>query len=104
MLRVFSKADLTAVSSMLALMLLLSSVPLNSGVVLVTGPNHPQLTLNICRPIQDCSCASNNLLARPAVNAPQFVLTSMTSLAATPAARLVERAVPPDTPPPKYLV
>ena len=101
MRQLFSGADIQALSSLLAVVLLLSSVPLTSGVLIISGPTRPELTINICQPIQMFDRVSNNLLARPAVNPPQFVLLLLGSLAANPTARLAERDTAPDTPPPK---
>jgi hypothetical protein len=104
MRQLFSKTDLHAFSSVLAFMLLLSTIPLTSGVVLVPGPSHPEFTINICQPIQILNHASNTILARPSVNVPHFVLFFGSSLKATPAVRVVEHNVVPETPPPKPLV
>ncbi len=103
MRQLLSTADLKAFSLIVGVVLLLSSAPLTSGVVLVSGPSQPEFTVNICQPVQAFNCASNILLARPAVNAPQFVLFSLSSLTLKAPARIVERDVPPDTPPPKSL-
>ena len=104
MRRLFSKTDLQAFSSVLAFVLLLSTIPLTSGVVIVSGPSHPEFTINICQPIQILNHASNTILARPSVNVPHFVLFFEGSLKATPAVGVVERNAAPETPPPNPLV
>jgi hypothetical protein len=101
MRRLFSKTDLKALSSIVALLLLLSSVPSAGGVVVIPGPSQPQFTVNVCQPTQAFSCTSSTPLARPGVNALQFVLFSKNFLTVKPTAPTVERNVPPDTPPPK---
>lgn len=104
MRRLFSKADLRALGSILVFALLLTTAPLTSGVMIVSGPSQPELTINICQPIQMFDRASNTLLARPAMNVPRFVPSILGSLTAKPGAPVVERNVAPDTPPPKRLV
>jgi len=97
----FSKADLRAFSSILAAVILLTSAPVTIGVVIESGPSHPEFTVNICQPIQALDRTSNTLLARPGALEPSFVLSPLSSLEPTPSTRLVERTVAPDTPPPK---
>jgi hypothetical protein len=104
MRRLFSKTELQAFSSILALMLLLGTIPLTSGVAIVRTPSCPEITINICHPIQILNYASNNLLARPSVKIPQFVLFFQGSFKVTPALRVVERNVAPEIPPPKPVV
>jgi hypothetical protein len=104
MRQLFSRTDLQALSSVLAVVLLLSSLPLTNGVVIVSGSSQPEFAINICRPIHALDRVSNTLLARPAVNVPQFALPFLDLLRATPGARVVERNVAPDTPPPKPFV
>lgn len=99
----FSKPDRRVLSSILALALLLASVPLSAGVDIVSGPVHPELTINICHPIQTSGTPTNTLMARPAVIATASVLLVQGSLPLNRAARLIEYRIAPDTPPPKPL-
>jgi hypothetical protein len=103
MRRFFSTVDLQAVSSVLAMVLLLSSIPLTSGVLIVSGPSHPVFTINICQPIQTLNHASNTIVARPLLKAPQFDLFSSGPLISMPIVRIVDYYVTPETPPPKPL-
>jgi hypothetical protein len=103
MRQLFSKTDLQAFSSVLAFVLLLSTIPLTSGVVMLPGLSHPEVMINICQPAQILSHTSNSILARPSVKVPQFVLFLQGSFKATPAVGVVERNVTPNTPPPKTL-
>ena len=48
----FSKADLRALSLILAIVLFLGGAPSTAGFVIVSGPSHPELTVNICQPLQ----------------------------------------------------
>ncbi len=100
MRQLFSKADLRDLSLVVAIVMLLASVPTTAGVV-VAGPSHPELTVNICQPIQMFDPVSNTLLARPATVLLEFVLRDLGSTAVKKAVRLVDFKVAPDTPPPK---
>jgi len=102
--QLFSKADLRVLSSIVAVLLLLGSFPFGGGVVVLSGLSQPQFTVNVCQPIQASNCVSNTALARPAVNLPQSVLFSLSSLTVRPTGRILELNVPPDTPPPKISV
>ena len=104
MKRLFSKANLQAFSSVLAFVLLLGTIPLTSGVVIVSAPGHPEITTNICTPTQMLSYASGGTLARPSVSVPRFVLFFQGSLKAIPSVEIIKYNEPPDTPPPKPLV
>ncbi|MGO8802618.1 hypothetical protein [Candidatus Binatus sp.] len=85
----------------MAIVMLLASVPSNPGLVVVSGPSRPELTINICQPIQMLDRVSNTLLARPAKVLPEFVLFALGSTTVKNAVRLVDVKVAPDTPPPK---
>lgn len=104
MRRWFSKADLRTLSSILAFVLLLGSIPLNSGVVMVSrSGSEPGFTINICQPSQIFGCVSNTILARPAANVPQFTLCLRGWLNLSPRVDSAESNKAPDTPPPKLL-
>ncbi|HTQ25710.1 MAG TPA: hypothetical protein VMI09_13535 [Candidatus Binataceae bacterium] len=99
--RVFSKAELRILSSIVALMLVLSGAPLTTGVVVVAGTSQPEFTLNICQPVQSFTCPSTIVFARSADYALPFVLLFSGSITFKPSARILERDLSPDTPPPK---
>ncbi len=99
----FSKAGLRHLSFIVAIILLFASVPSTAGFV-VSGPSQPELTINICQPLQMFDRVSNTLLARPATVLQEFVLCDQGSTAARERVRLVDCRVAPDTPPPKRLV
>ena len=101
MRHLFSKTDLRDLSVILAIVMLLASIPSTAGLVVVSGPSHPELTINICQPLQMFDRVSNTLLARPATVLPEFVLRDLGSTAVKKTVRLVDRNVAPDTPPPK---
>ena len=101
MRQLFSKADVRDLSLIVAVVMLLASIPANTGLVVVSGPSRPELTINICQPIQMLDRVSNTLLARPATVLPEFILRHLGSTAVKKAVRLVDVKVAPDTPPPK---
>jgi len=101
MRQLFSKADLRDLSLIMAIVMLLASVPSNPGLVIVSGPSRPELTVNICQPIQMFDRVSNTLLARPATVLPEFILRALGSTAVKETVRVVDCNVAPDTPPPK---
>lgn len=88
----------------MAIVMLLASVASTAGFVVVSGPSHPELTNNICRPLQMFDRSSNTLLARPAPVLPEFVLLDWGSTAVKKALQLVDFKLAPDTPPPKRRV
>lgn len=104
MSQLFSKADLRDLSLIVAIVLLLASVPSTAGFVIVCGSSQPELTVNICQPIQMFDRVSNTLFARPATVLPEFVLRDLGSTAVEETVGLVDCRVAPDTPPPKRLV
>ncbi len=101
MRHLFSKIDLRDLSSILAIVMLLAGVPSTAGFVVVSGPSHPELTINICQPLQMFDRVSNTSLAPPATVVPEFVLRDLGSTAVKKAVRFVDLKVAPDTPPPK---
>ncbi len=104
MKHLFSKTELRDLSLALAIVMLLGSIPSTAGLVVVSGPSHPEWTINICQPLQMFDRVSNTLLARPATVLPEFVLWDLGSTAEKQAVRLVDLKVAPDTPPPKLPV
>jgi|SRR5690348_3045719 hypothetical protein len=98
--RLFSKADQRALGSVVALVLLLSTLPLGTGAILVSHSAPPELTVNICQPLQTFDRASNVSLA-PSIITYRFLLFRIGSIARPLAVREVDRRVAPDTPPPR---
>jgi len=98
------KSRVRILSSILAVSILLSSIPLTGGVIIVSGPGYPEFTINICHPIQSFDRVPDTVLARPALMVPHGMPLDHGAVAVEAPARLVERNLPPDTPPPKSLV
>ncbi len=101
MRNLFSKTDLRALGLIVAIIVLMASVPSTVGLVIVSAPSHPELTTNICQPLQTFDLVSKVPLARPAAIPPQFILHYSGSAVANKEFRLVDFKVAPDTPPPK---
>jgi len=100
----FSKADLRALSLILAIVLFFGGAPSTAGFVIVSGPSHPELTVNICQPLQLFDQVSNILLARPAAILTEVILRDLGSAALIAAVQPIDLKIAPDTPPPKCLV
>ncbi|MGD0291274.1 MAG: hypothetical protein ABSC63_16685 [Candidatus Binataceae bacterium] len=101
MRRLFSQSDLQTLGFFLALIVLSASLPLTTGFVLVSGHSEPELTMNICQPLQTFNLVFNPLIARPAPTVPEFVLCDMGSAMIGESAPSVDYSADPDTPPPK---
>lgn len=105
MRQAFSKFELRALSSMIAVVILLGGFSLAAGAIVVSGPSHPELTVNICQPLQSSAPAASVLLARPAiVSMSDVVLADLGSLVVSALTRTSADSSGPDTPPPKPLV
>jgi hypothetical protein len=96
-----SNTDSGTLALILAIVMLLASAPSTAGLVIVSGPSHPELTINICQPLQTFDRVSNVLLARPAAVMPEFVLRDWGSTAVKQPVQPADFIVAPDTPPPK---
>lgn len=101
MKQLFSRTGLRHLSLIVAIVMLLASVPSTPGFIVLSGPSQPELTVNLCQPVQMFDRVSNNLLARPATVLPEFVLRDLGSTVAKESVRLVDCKVAPATPPPK---
>jgi hypothetical protein len=100
----FSKWDRRVLTSVLALLISLASLPLSAGVDITLGSGRPEFTANICQPIQIFDRVPNTQAARPATVVREVALCYLGSVTAAPTARLIEYAPIPETPPPKQLV
>lgn len=99
-----SKADRRFLCAVLAVVLLLGSLPLTVGVIPVRGPSGPSWTLNICHPLQSFVGASGTTVAHPGTDLPPLALSDQGYASELPAAKFVNLAIAPDSPPPKALV
>jgi hypothetical protein len=104
MQHLFTKFELRALSSMIAAVILLGSFSLTAGVIIVSGPTHPEITVSICQPLQASCITTMTLLARPAPAAPSgFALYDRGPIAVGTLTQMDILPADPDTPPPKQL-
>ncbi|HXN84950.1 MAG TPA: hypothetical protein VN867_02715 [Candidatus Binataceae bacterium] len=85
----------------LTLAILIGSSPLIAGIVITPGPSRPEISANICHPIQTFNLVANILLARPAGAMPKSDLHDQGTVFAKVEPRPIDYRVAPDTPPPK---
>ena len=90
-------------SPLLALVILLGSLPLMTGLCIIGGPEHPQLSLDVCHPVQSFNLAGNVLIAPPASAPDEPAIVPQGYVADPPPAKLIEISLTPDLPPPKKL-
>jgi hypothetical protein len=103
MRRLFSKSDFQSLSFLLVLVVLSASLPLAAGVVILSGHNEPELTMNICQPLQTFNLTLNTMLAAPAPAMPEFLLVDLGSSMDAAPRHLADHRAAPDTPPPKLV-
>jgi hypothetical protein len=103
-MRWLSKSDVRIVSAILAISILLGTVPLSAGVVITSHPKQPTFTLNICEPLQIGVTLSMTQIARPATSPPRLVLLEYGKLSTSPPNPLDDLSIAPESPPPKPAV
>jgi hypothetical protein len=103
MRELFPKSDARVIGAIMAMVLLLGSIPFDAGVVITLSSGRAELTADVCRPLQAADRVSNSLLARPAIAVPAFVVPQSGWVVPPVAVRPVDYRVAPDTPPPKSL-
>jgi hypothetical protein len=69
-----STSDAGIVSAIVAISILLGSIPLSGGIVIASYPNQPTFTFNICAPLHVGLSVSGTPIARPATSPPRLVL------------------------------
>src|SRR5579863_5665683 len=99
MRRLFSKSDLQTLGLFTALVVLSTTLPLSIGTIIISDHGQPEITENICQPLQTFNLVFNALIARPAPTLPEFALCDMGSALPGEAARTVDHKQAPDTPP-----
>jgi hypothetical protein len=90
--RALANIGLRHLSLIVAIVMLLANVPSTAGIVVLSGPSRPEITINICRPIEMLDRVSNTLLARPATVLPEIVLCDVGWTAVREAPQLVDCA------------
>jgi hypothetical protein len=102
-MRWLSKSDTRVLSAILAVAILLGSIPLTAGITIVAGPTQPTFTVNICQPLQPAAGVFNNLLARPALTLPQLDLLEHGTISASVQKPVADLCLEPESPPPEAL-
>ena len=98
----FAKCRSRGISAVLAAVILLGSVPALSGTYIASGPEHPQITLDVCNPLQRPSPVSKVFLAHPDSGIlPEPVFEFQGTIPESSTLRLIDLTFAPDPPPPK---
>jgi hypothetical protein len=100
-MRWLSKSDTRLLSAILAVVILLGSIPLSVGVTIVAGPTQPTFTVNICQPLQPAAGVSSNPLARPAAAALLHLLVEHATILASTQKSVADLPIAPESPPPE---
>jgi hypothetical protein len=101
----FAKCRSRGLSAFLAVLILLGSVAALSGVCIVRGPDHPQVTLDVCHPLQALNGVSQVFLAHPdPVSFPEPALHFKGTIPDRSKHKLIALVFAPDPPPPKASV
>ena len=103
MRRLFSESDLQTLGLMMAMVILSTTLPSSIGIVAVSDHGQPQISENICQPLQTFNLVMTTLLARPAPSVPEFQLRDWGSAVFEETARFPESREAPDTPPPRLV-
>jgi len=98
------KSDVRIVSAILAISVLLGSIPLSAGIVVTSYPKRPTFMLNICEPLQTGLTVSMTQIARPATSPPRLVFLEYGKLSTSPLSPLDDLSIAPESPPPKAAV
>jgi hypothetical protein len=88
---------------LLASCLLLGSFPVVTGLCITPGPQAPEISLDVCHPLQAANPIANVVVARPASGLSVPEILARRSSVERPVARLVNFISTPDPPPPKTL-
>jgi hypothetical protein len=98
-----ARHGLRGLSGVLALSILIGNFSVVTGLCLTPGPDRPQISLDVCHPLQTPNLVANTLLARPAAGLSQPRIRSLGSVLELPSAKFTKNVFSPDPPPPKAL-
>lgn len=99
-----TKLDLRSISTALALCMLLSGFSIVNGLCVMPGPDHPQLRLNICDPVQTLNLAATVTIARSASSLRERAPCTRDAITPQPRIKIKSLNFAPDPPPPKTAV
>jgi hypothetical protein len=88
---------------LLASCLLLGSFSVVTGLCMKPGPQRPEISLEVCHPVQAANLVANIVAARPASGLSLSTIFPRQSIVERPLARLIDFIFTPDPPPPKPL-
>jgi hypothetical protein len=101
---VLTWCKLPGVSLLLAACVLIGSFSVTTGLRIVPGPDRPEISLDVCHPLQTLNLAAATLIAPPASGPATPVLYEQGVIAQGPAAKTIDRSFAPVPPPPRQLV
>jgi hypothetical protein len=99
-----SKFESRGLSAALAMLILLGSVYVSSGLGIVPGSAHPEIALDVCHPLQTFNLVSKVLITRPDSGFPRPALDVRGTIPEQPTIRIISLSFAPDPPPPKALI
>jgi hypothetical protein len=95
-----SKSEARIVSAILAISVLLGTIPLSAGIAIAFHAKQPAFMLNICEPSQAALSVAGMTLG-PSASPLRLILLEHGSFSVGPLKRLVDVSIPPELPPPK---
>ena len=98
-----TKYSARALALLLASCLLLGSFSVVTGLCIKPGTKRPEISLDVCHPLQAANPVANIVVARPASGLSLSVIFPRQSIVERPVARLLDLIFSPDPPPPKPL-
>src|SRR5208282_6199897 len=96
-----TRFNLPSLSLLLAFCALIGSFSVTTGLRVVPGPDRPEISLDVCHPLQTLNLAATTLIAPPASGPTTPVLYEQGVIAQGPAAKTIDRIFAPDPPPPQ---
>jgi hypothetical protein len=97
-----STVHVSRLGALLALLFALSSVSVNLGLTIISGPAAATISVDICHPLPSATASSLPAVARPATDAsPALVLPELSAFAPAPNKAPTDLRIKPETPPPK---
>jgi len=97
------KCNSPLVCVMLAFGILIGSFSVIQGLCIVSGPDHPEISLDVCHPIQGINLVTIVSIARPASNSYEPSRFPADRVVAPASAKILDLSFAPDPPPPKSL-
>ena len=99
-----AKYRLRWLSGLLALCLLLGSFSVVTGLCITSGPAHPEISLDVCHPLQAPNLVTIVLIARPVSGLSEPLIFPRGAIVETALPQVTEFVLTPDPPPPKSLI